>query len=382
MLFASGVAGAGVLFGTPAAAEKGQARTVARGAEQALAKNDGPHGGAVAVFAGASPRSGTLRARTLVSLRTRIDEFAQDGGRIAWFAPDARKCASRLVVRSLTTGHEVRLGNRKSGLCGVDAGLAVALALAGDRVVYALESGGNTEVDGEVVTVAAGDRRARTVVRYAFEYGQGFPDPGVIVRGDGPTSVAIAMGQPLDPSDYGPCPGCNTLWRVDRDGKARRLSPFGAAVDIAIAGKHIAVATRTGSVELLDQNGHLIRKIDHPGNPEAVALSGRIVAVLSSNGRLAVYAVSSGRRLWLIQLPLRSKLLPAPLSAAGTRIVYSRGKKIFVADAATRRIRQLATAARNWVIGLSIEGNRVAWAENIGAYPNPVRGRIRAVQLR
>jgi hypothetical protein len=61
------------------------------------------------------------------------------------------------------------------------------------------------------------------------------------------------------------------------------------------------------------------------------------------------------------------------LSAAGRRIVFRRGNEIMLVDAATNHVSAVAHAAAT-PIGLSIEGRRIAWGENLGR-----RARIRAV---
>ena len=334
--------------------------------------------GPTVLLPGASARADVSSPRTLVSIPTRIWGFAQDGSRIAWLAADAKQCAQRLVVRSLNTGTQVSLASRRSRLCSTNESPA-GLALADKRVVYALESGGNTEVDGNVVSVSVSDRRERHAFRYAFEYGQSFPEPGLLLRGDRGTSVVLATGVPLAPEYLGgPCPGCNRLWRIDSRGRARRLMPVGATTTFALGGSRIAIPGER-SIQVRDVNGRLIRVIRSGGGGE-LGLSAEIAVEADASGTLRVYSTKTGRRLWSTQLAGgRVRVIP-PLSVAGTRIVYSRGKSIFLADARARRTTLLATAASQ-PTGLSIEGMRVAWAEDIGAYPH-TKSRIRAVELR
>ena len=63
------------------------------------------------------------------------------------------------------------------------------------------------------------------------------------------------------------------------------------------------------------------------------------------------------------------------LDAAGTLVVGRSGRQIWLYDIASGRTQRIATAA-SAPIGLSIEGDTVAWAENVRS-----GGRIRAVQV-
>jgi outer membrane protein assembly factor BamB len=313
-----------------------------------------------------------LEPRTLASVDGHVTAFAQDGPRIAWLAPFG-DCTRAVVVQTLTTGRQVRLVTRRSRFCSRDAlGLEDALSLAKDRVVYALNTGaGNTEFDGVFVTTSIGDRRERKVCDYALMTGQGIPDAKFTARGDGPTSIAVVSGDPVEDGDK-----CSKLWRVDSRGRAIRLSQIPSSSLIAVAERRFAVASGT-VVDVRDQSGRLIREIPLQGTARAIALSADLVAVLARTlagaDDLQVYAVATGARRWSVRLP---KNISPSLSIAQSTIVYGRRREIWVADAASRRTRLVATAAAP-TIGLSIEGRRVAWAEDV----NGKKGRIRAVTL-
>ena len=59
-----------------------------------------------------------------------------------------------------------------------------------------------------------------------------------------------------------------------------------------------------------------------------------------------------------------SSTVAAPISAAGRYVVFATGRTIRALDVSTRRVGVGATAAAA-PIGLSVEGTRVAWAENL-----------------
>ena len=63
------------------------------------------------------------------------------------------------------------------------------------------------------------------------------------------------------------------------------------------------------------------------------------------------------------------------LSVSGGKIVYRTGRTISVLDSANGK-RSIVTTASATPIGLTIEGSRIAWGENIAG-----RGRIMALQI-
>ena len=96
--------------------------------------------------------------------------------------------------------------------------------------------------------------------------------------------------------------------------------------------------------------------------------------LLGSGGRLVLswYALATGKQIGTLRLPLGAS---PELSVGNSAIVFRVGRSIRVVDVHTKRIRTVAKAAGT-PIGLSIAGNRVAWAENVAG-----RGRIRAITL-
>jgi TolB protein len=109
------------------------------------------------------------------------------------------------------------------------------------------------------------------------------------------------------------------------------------------------------------------------GNLHAIALSPRVAAVLVrgfSGTRIELFDPVTGSSRGGVDV---DDATDSELSAAGQRIVFHQGSRIMLLDAATKKITLVATAAGK-PIGLSIEGRRIAWAENLGT-----KARIRAV---
>jgi WD40-like Beta Propeller Repeat len=123
------------------------------------------------------------------------------------------------------------------------------------------------------------------------------------------------------------------------------------------------------------RSGAAISSFSSAGAAQAVALSPSLGAVLVKGffgERVELYDPRSGAPRGTVPVPPTT----APeISIAGGRIVFRTGRKVQMLDAASRKISPLAVAGAT-PIGLSIEGRRVAWAENSGGH-----GRIRAVKL-
>ena len=177
----------------------------------------------------------------------------------------------------------------------------------------------------------------------------------------------------------------------------------GGVPDWSPSGREIAFAT-SGMIAAVDVATGLVRQITRPaagepgfgildaksgdrvipgatppgddGEPAAVALSRSFLTVFdrglgTDKSWLEIWTAATGQ--------IRNRIEVSPrlgwLSASGGRIVYSVGKTIVSVDTATGAKSMLARAVST-PIGLSIEGRRVAWAENVGG-----RGRVRAGYL-
>ena len=105
----------------------------------------------------------------------------------------------------------------------------------------------------------------------------------------------------------------------------------------------------------------------------AIALTPTVLAVLVKEApgeRIELFDPRSGKPRGGVTVDAKTA---DSLSAAGNRIVFGIDRKITLLDATTKRLTQLAVAAAQ-PMGLSIEGSRVAWAENLAG-----RGRVRAL---
>lgn len=199
--------------------------------------------------------------------------------------------------------------------------------------------------DGLWVMNADGSAQRRLLQRGLYASPQWAPDGSSIVVGDwfdvGTTSW--------------PDPGIRLVSPVD--GKATKIAPV-----------------RRSSVEIRDvRSGRAINRFTTDGDASAVALGPDYIALLVDHHpgiRLELYNLNGSlRRAATVSSRARN------LSAADGSVVFATGRVIRRLDAKTGVVSALSTARRA-PIGLSIEGRRIVWAENVKG-----SGRIFALTL-
>jgi Tol biopolymer transport system component len=198
-----------------------------------------------------------------------------------------------------------------------------------------------------------------------------------VIRADGTGDRAVTNNHVNDYSPDWSADGSRIIFvrgpLDEEEGKAEvyTVSPGGGSVTRVTTTQPMKTPV---PVEIRTVRGALVSRLLPAGNPYQVALSADIAATLSPTkgaARLELFEPRSGRKLGSASLPRNS----TRLSVAGKTVVFSSGRRIWALDARTRRRRLLANAAAH-PIGLSIEGRRVAWAENL-----KTTARIRAILL-
>jgi hypothetical protein len=337
--------------------------------------------------AGATPRTETLYSRASGT----IAAFAQDDRLITWFTPGAKGC-NTVHVRSLFNGLKVDLPKQLDShnvTCRWNIGhTPVTLAIAGktSNVLWTLHETSPLEFD-YLVGAGAGDRRERRFQELAHtNRGNGLWFGGV--AGDGAT-LAYAVTS----VDYEDEAGClagtdSCLMKIAGGGVYRVVGRQGrpklvpgtthGAVALAAGGGRIAYVgtgsiTKQGrpvaggdlTIHVVDPaNGHVVSSVQPQGTPIAIALSTHVLAALERTPlglRLAWYSASSGQPTGSAPVALATS--PA-LTVSDRLVVFHVGRSIRAAEIATGRVKTLITAAAP-PIGLSLEGSRLAWAENL-----------------
>lgn len=354
-------------------------------------------GVAAAAFHAAGPHPQTLYFKAAST----ISAFAQDGPLVAWFSPSRTRC-NGVHVLSLANGlHTVlpQQGGARNVTCRWDVGASpVGLALASSTALWTLPETSPIPFD-YLIGAAVGDPRERRFQELAHtKSGSGLWLGGI--AGDRSTLVYAVTS--VDYVDEAGClAGTGTcdlkiagggVYRVSGR-QAPKLLPGTdasgavevAAADGAVAYVPTAAVGRRGRplagadlpIEVADATtGASITQVVPRGTPVALTLGPTVLATLERTPlglRLAWYARTTGGPSGSVPVPAATS--PA-LTANGTVIVFRVGRSIRSVDIATHKVQTLAEAAAE-PIGLSLEGRRLAWAENVAA-----GARIRALYLR
>ena len=336
--------------------------------------------------AAANPRTETLYS----SATGTISAFAQDDQLIAWLTPRPKGC-NTVHVRSVFNGLNVDLPKQRDShnvTCRWSIGRSpVSLAIAGTTsdVLWTLHESSPLQFD-YLVGAGAGDPRERRFQQFAHTTrGNGLWLGGV--TGDG-TTLAYAVTS----VDYEDEAGClsgtgSCLMKIAGGGIYRvvgrqrpKLIPgtTHGAVEIAASSGRIAYVgtgsiTKDGKpvaggdlpIEIVSAaDGRVVTSLQPQGTPVAIALSARVLATLERTPlglRLAWYSPASGQAIG--SAPVALKTSPE-LTVSDRLVVFHVGRSIRAVEIATGQIRALVRAAAP-PIGLSIEGSRLAWAENL-----------------
>jgi hypothetical protein len=346
------------------------------------------------VLAAAAPAAPA--ARTLLATPTRIVAFAQDGPYLAWMAraPNTGTGVSqcgRTYIRSLATGRQRSFGVRAAPSCGG------FLALGRKRAIWTGTPGfcGSCN-SARVLTAALDDPHVVSLGTFNFTF---FSMSGTQVTGLAADwslhAFSWVRSEVIEPPDCVsepiPC-----MWDVTGGravqvlGLERRAVPGVAAPALlAAGGGRIAVAetedpwegpgdpqpAEDGAVEVLaPRTGALVMSVSPTGTAHALALSSGALAVLlkRSDGSFVIerYMVPAGTLLASTRVDARAAW--GGFDIARKWIAYSAGRQIRIVGPLGGD--RLLLRARTLPIGVSIEGRRVAWAEN-----DRGRHRIRAI---
>ncbi len=343
--------------------------------------------------AGAEPAT----PRTLFTTNAPIRAFAQDSSRVAWVARkwhvDARKLGPKAKTLLVGTAHPFVGGNDS---------LTPQIALAGSRVAWTRNGGGNDFETADFGREAGAKTKARIVFNSAADReertGSYF---GGLAAGSSTlafTTVDYECVNPADCSELAAHPSAiGGAFRVIGTSKTAQVPNAPGSLELAVSAGRIALLpapqllspteiadvsspslVRPGAtVEIRNATtGDLISAFTPPGTVVALALSGSVAAVIDDLGdgtrQIERYDATTGA-------PLGSTgniAVGDTLAAGGNTFVYAvAGEKIEAMDATTGALRVLAVSPA-LPIGLSISGKRIAWAVNAHG-----RGRVLALTL-
>lgn len=316
----------------------------------------------------------------------RIEAFAQDGPTVAWFTPGGGRC-NVVQLRSLQNGLGVDLPSQttRNVTCRFVRSRpdAVGLAIADGRVLWTLPQRQPLELDYLLGASATNpnERRFKEIAHTARGVGQWLGG----VAGDRKTLVYSMTAVDYEDeaaclAGSGPCTLTKTGGGVYRVVGRRtvHVPGTGPAVEVAASGTAVAYVPTGGiakdgtprpgadlPISVVDaRTGQDISSVVPQGVPVAIALSSRFLSTLERTPlglRLAWYERATGRPAGSV--PVSRATAPA-LTASDRLIVYRIGRVLRAVDTASHRVRTLATAPAT-PVGLSLEGRRLAWAENL-----------------
>ena len=306
---------------------------------------------------------------TLVETEAPIYAFAQDGGWIAWIRrlPGGPLFTSHAAVfaRAAAGGPVIRLTPRP------EVGDTYGLVLGAGRALW--WAGYETMSTWTVLgTAAVGDRRTRRPAGGVRELDACDGSWVSAVAADGARLVYSILAS--EEGEEFSCVGRPGHTARVVSGRGRRLPGVTGTSYLALAGRTLAIA-HAARAEVRDaDSGRLRKSFDLDGEPAAIALGSDYLAAIlrGSSPHLQVRDLGTGEVRGSV--PLRGRW-GWDISASGSDIVYSIGRAIHALDATTLRSRRVAFAATA-PIDLSIEGRRIAWAENARG-----RGWIKALTL-
>src|SRR5260221_2959967 len=330
-----------------------------------------------------------------------IAALAQGGQRLAWFAPRAKGCNSIPLLSLANAGLVVLPDEPRSPgnvTCQWDVAQPVHLALSGTSVLWTLRDKLSPLPFDYLLGASSVDPRERRFEEIAHAgHGAGLWFGGMAgdSKIDGRSLVyavtAVAYSNELACLSKSSCEmrisdaGSGVFRVVGR--QWFKITGTSAAIDVAVSGSSVAYI-RTASVgpngephasaslpiEIRDsETGQPRASIIPKGTPLAVALSPSVLATLERTKlgtRLAWYDAATGAPSGSVPVPAAT----APELTPSDQLVVCRvDRSIRSPNVLTHRVLTLPHAAAI-PVGLSLEGTRLAWAENIRGH-----GRIRAL---
>jgi hypothetical protein len=345
------------------------------------------------ISSGAAYSRSQAHPTTLVWANGKIVAFAQDGDQIAWVSiPGAshRTCDGEVRIRLLGK-HQQKLV-ACAGRDDVDFG---SFRLAGRRTLWKVAYCGNY-CHQELVTASYSKRgNELTAPELGWDYDWGYGDYVTATAGDSSTLVygVVYYSGDCDVSSTETCTPTMSGY-INRVTGASAVTIPGAPPPfmLAASGSRVAIvvaetAVGNGMTSLPGSPATVVVKdavtgvdvgsFSPAGFPLAIAFAPSVVAVLESTagGTQIEFRTPEGAILRTVAVPSEA----TGLSTNDTRAVFRVGKSIWTVSVAAGASKTVVTAA-NTPIGLSIEGKRVAWAENVAIH-GVKRGRIRAITV-
>jgi hypothetical protein len=293
----------------------------------------------------------------------RLNAIAMDGSRVAYDVGNAvllNGRGNKVLVWNVLTGQTIKVSGKLTDQAdGTSTGRGVReLAIAGQRVAWIINQGGNTESDDYLYTSTLAKPTEKKLVS---------------VRR---TGEALSM---LKGNWIGGLAGSDKLlavnrWATDATGAvtAAGLSVIGAynlrrvvsgpptMLAQSVEAGRIAVLRRDASVGLYTAAGRLLRTV-RPPSAQQVALQGNYLVVLTKTRTLAVYNSTTGSLLKTLRVRGSS---PQNVDVQANVAIYTVGRELHVVQLTTGKDRVLASMSQGMKVAQN-EAHGVDYAGNV-----------------
>ena len=342
-----------------------------------------------------------ITPHTLVTTKGLMHGFAQEGNEIAWISGQVGKKWTG-YVRGVNGRTVTPVG--KADMVDYDQPghvITLPLALAGKRVLWTTFSGGASWTYTGVATSAPGKHPVSVALYSHWEQGRYEGSPVRAVLGDGATLAYGVVSEDCPTIENIPreCPtlyawpGGGVFVVTDRS-HPPPIAGIAQPAGLALSQGRVAVVPAAlprpndgygarpvvnGPINVYDLAGTLVSAVRPVGTVRQITLAWPLLYVIVErpNGirELERYNTATGKRL-LGVTPREIPQAATCLAASDAGAVYRIGKTIFFLGTHERTIHSV-WKTKAAPIGLSIEGKRIAWAENVRGH-----GRIVALTLR
>jgi hypothetical protein len=312
--------------------------------------------------AAAKPKPRSLQKRTAGM----VEALAMDGSRIAYDVAGnygSRTRCNEVYVWNVARNVTTRLSGRAT--CGADntsTGAGVPeLALAGGRVAWIVNQGGNSE-SSDSLYVSSVARPHERIVASAFRTGS---VDGILTGNwlGGLVGGKTFLGVDHWATDSG---GAVSSARLQRIGT--RLGDLAQGAETMLAkstdGRLVAVLRENGTIGVYSTRGALLRTVTPKQGATEVALRGDYLAVLTTASTLEVYNAHSGHRLKTWRVAHGARSLDVSSGLATYAAPFPRGgyaRVVHVRRLKSGRDRVLTTTPPE-LIGVRLEPAGLAYA--------------------
>jgi hypothetical protein len=297
-------------------------------------------------------------------VRGRFEALAMDGSRIAYdLATDS---GNKVLVWNVRTGKTTKVsGKQTRGADDSSTGSGVyGLAIAGTRVAWLVNVGGNIEGDDYLFASSATkpkERKVATETRSGDTCSGGPPVsnpqcPGQWLLGLVGSGKVIALDR----------------WTTDQSITTNatlltlgtKLKPIATGtpplLPLTVDAGRIAVLRSLGDVSLYSPSGKLLQTV-HPTTPQAAALGGRNLLVLTATRKLELFNAETGslRKTFSV----RGTTKPRNLDVQGNVAIYTTGSAVHAINLSSGKDRVVAQH-RGGPLFAAIDGAGLVHASN------------------